>query len=286
MADTYYKEHFINEMICPVDFHTDVFHKNTVHISSVISNEESEIVFSDNHIPNWHKNLEILYCTKGEGAMLCAGKTYPLKSGDVFVVNSENTHMVSTLSTIEYHCLIVDYNFLMASCIDVSRMEFCARINDDTLTECFMNIARVLFDVETMDTDFKINIRIKVLEFMRYLTANYVYTTDRSTIANPRSSHCKNAIKYISKNFMRDITIDEIASHCMVNKSYLSRVFKKETGETMVDFTNMLRCNEARRLLSQGVSIKEASASCGFNNLSYFSKIYKKNIGYLPSKER
>jgi len=149
-----------------------------------------------------------------------------------------------------------------------------------------MDVAQVLFDAVDMDTDFKLNIRIKVLELMRYLTKNHVYTTDRKKLARPMGSHCKNAIKYISKNFAKNITIDEIALHCMVNKSYLSRVFKKETGETMVDFINAVRCNEAKKLISQGVPIKEASVSCGFNNLSYFSKIYKKNIGHLPSEEK
>lgn len=286
MSDTYYKEHFINEKVCPVDFHTDVFNRNTVHISSVISNKESEIVFSGNHIPNWHKNLEILYCIEGRGSMLCAGKNYPLEVGDIFVVNSENTHMVSNDNMIKYHCLIIDYGFLMASCIDVSNTEYCACIRDPKLCSLFMEIADVVHRAGVMDTDFKINIRIRVLELMRYLTANYVYTTDRSKISGSKGSHCKNAIKYISKNFSRDITVDEIAAHCMVNKSYLSRLFKKETGETMVDFINTVRCNEARRLLSSGVSIKEASASCGFNNLSYFSKTYKKHIGYLPSGEK
>ena len=286
MADTYYKEHFINEMVCPVDFHTDVFRKNTVHISSVTANKESEIVFYGNHIPNWHKNLEILYCLEGEGNMLCASKNYPFLPGDIFVVNSESTHMVSNDNMIKYHCLIVDYNFLMASCVNISQIEFCARIRDDNLCKLFMNVADELYDADYMDTEFKINIRIKVLELMRYLVTNHVYTTDRKKLLSPVSSHCKNAIKYISQNFARDITIDEIAAHCMVNKAYLSRVFKKETGETMVDFINAMRCNEARKLISQGSSIKEASTSCGFNNLSYFSKTYKKHMGYLPSDDK
>lgn len=91
----------------------------------------SEIIYPENHIPNWHKNLEILYCTEGKGNVMCSGKNYDFRPGNIFIVNSENTHMITANETVKYHCIIIDHSFLQSSCLDVSETEFCALIDDE-----------------------------------------------------------------------------------------------------------------------------------------------------------
>ncbi|ELP5185316.1 helix-turn-helix transcriptional regulator, partial [Clostridium perfringens] len=71
------------------------------------------------------------------------------------------------------------------------------------------------------------------------------------------------------------------------SKYYTCRTFKEVTGKTILDYINHIRCINARNLiLYNGYTISESAYKSGFNNLSYFSKTYKKYMGLLPSEEK
>ena len=55
---------------------------------------------------------------------------------------------------------------------------------------------------------------------------------------------------------------------------------------TVIEYVNILRCKEAKRLISEGQSVSEAAIASGFNNLSYFTRTYKKYVGELPSSNK
>ena len=130
---------------------------------------------------------------------------------------------------------------------------------------------------------FEFEIRVKTMDLMLHLYKNYVYSYNKQELDNIKSIHCRNAISYIFENYKRDVSIDEIAEHCIINKAHLSRIFKKETNHTIINFINIIRCNNARQMIAQGMSVRESAIENGFNNLSYFSRTYKKHIGCLPS---
>ena len=63
----------------------------------------------------------------------------------------------------------------------------------------------------------------------------------------------------------------------------MSRDFKKYTGNTVFEYINISRCKTAATLIASGMSVSAAANECGFENLSYFSRTYKKYMGKLPS---
>ena len=94
----------------------------------------------------------------------------------------------------------------------------------------------------------------------------------------------KRAMDYLRRNALQAVTLDQVAAHAGVSKFYLARQFKAYTGKTVVQTVQLLRCTEARRLLEEGTSVSAAAAACGFENLSYFSRTFKKQFGLLPSE--
>ena len=80
--------------------------------------------------------------------------------------------------------------------------------------------------------------------------------------------------------------IQKIAQENNISKSYLVHEFKRYTGKTVVEYINDLRCLNAQSLIKNGISVSTAGLSSGFDNLSYFSRTYKKYMSSLPSKEK
>ena len=86
---------------------------------------------------------------------------------------------------------------------------------------------------------------------------------------------------------MTRLTLSDLAELAQVNEKYLCRFFKEYTGQTPIDYINRLRVDRACYEMSvTGMNVTEAAFECGFNELSYFSKMFKKYKGIAPGEYR
>lgn len=88
---------------------------------------------------------------------------------------------------------------------------------------------------------------------------------------------------FIEIYFNKPIDVNEIALLCNLSKAAFCRYFKKSTHLTFTEFVNRFRINQAKKLLLYDKNVTEACYECGFENLSYFNKIFKKLTGQNPS---
>lgn len=89
---------------------------------------------------------------------------------------------------------------------------------------------------------------------------------------------------YTCCNYARQITIDEIAKHVGMNRSAFCTFFRKQTGKTYINFLNEYRLKVAYHLLiNTNNSISAVCWQCGFNDLAYFDKLFKKAFNTAPS---
>ena len=231
-----------------------------------------------NH-PNWHTNLEILYIKEGEGSVFCGSHTYDAHAGNVFVINANNIHSVTSKHLMKSTCFIIDNNFCISNGIPVESLEFTTQIKSEELTVLCENL---IFELDNFSSFQAAAIRCALLNLMLCLAKNHSQT---STIAYSSNESLKLAMGYMKAHFNQNISLDEIAYEAGLSKFYFSREFKKVTGMTPVTYINSLRCNEAKKLLKKNkFTIKEISEKCGFYNYSYFTKTFKKHIGTLPSE--
>lgn len=104
------------------------------------------------------------------------------------------------------------------------------------------------------------------------------------------SSHSymyQKAIDFIKQNYKRPIGLNDLGNALDVTPNYISRVISKEgkKGEnTFVDLVTTYRINEAKKLIQEGVTIKDISYQVGFHSTSYFSKCFKKKTGLSPKE--
>lgn len=101
----------------------------------------------------------------------------------------------------------------------------------------------------------------------------------------PLPSYIIKAMEYIYKNYANSITLDTLSHACGISKFYLSRLFKRHTGQTFVQYLNYRRINEAKHFMRyNGASVTEACYAVGFNDLSHFSRLFKHMEKKLPSQ--
>ncbi|MGX8698336.1 MAG: AraC family transcriptional regulator [bacterium] len=102
-----------------------------------------------------------------------------------------------------------------------------------------------------------------------------------------REFYIQEAMGYIDRNYARDISMEEIAEACGLNRSYFGRIFKETMGQTPQQYLIQYRMTKAAELLrGSRISIGEVSRSVGYENQLHFSRAFKTVFGISPREYR
>ncbi|MBR6913246.1 MAG: helix-turn-helix transcriptional regulator [Treponema sp.] len=101
------------------------------------------------------------------------------------------------------------------------------------------------------------------------------------------SEPIKKCVTYIEFHYAEYLSLQVLSEKMYMNASYLSSQFSKETGTTLTEYINRTRINHALPLLVQtSRRIEEISNTCGFDDMNYFSRVFRKFAGCSPSEYR
>lgn len=95
--------------------------------------------------------------------------------------------------------------------------------------------------------------------------------------------YIKEAINFIEQNFQNDISIEDVAAVCGINRSYLGRIFRTSTGRSPQEFLIHYRMTKAAELLKlTTLSIGDIGSAVGYENALHFSRAFKNVYGVSP----
>lgn len=270
MNTPFYENHTLKDPLFPIIFHFDTrFNYNNTR----------------DFVMHWHENIEILYFVLGKGNVAINTDIFEVNKGDIIFINSNSLHYINSITdSCQYYCLIIDKDLCDALDISISDIIIKNIVKDDKAILIFKSIVEEMKEEKAY---FKTMVKAISIELLMYLYRNFAF--DKNDLIDTNKTKLKmikSSISYIKNHFKEDISIDDICDNIGFSKYYFCRVFKEITGRTVIDYLNLLRCNNAKKLLISGdYNVSEAAEICGFNNLSYFSKIYKRYMGSLPSSE-
>ena len=96
----------------------------------------------------------------------------------------------------------------------------------------------------------------------------------------------KPALKDIAEHYEKNRPISDYAALCDMSEVNFRRLFRKYTGMPPIEYRNDVRLNNAKSKLQSGeYNVCETAELCGFSNLSFFIRLYKKKFGHTPKKE-
>jgi two-component system, response regulator YesN len=95
------------------------------------------------------------------------------------------------------------------------------------------------------------------------------------------------AKKYVTARLHEKISMEEAATYLKLNPSHFSRIFKQETGETFIEYVTRLKMEQAKDKLDHSDdTVEQIAESLGYENSSYFIKLFKSYSGYSPKDYR
>ena len=108
----------------------------------------------------------------------------------------------------------------------------------------------------------------------------YEYSSDELRL----KKNIKKITDYINENITAPINLDRIANYLYLDKSYVCRLFKRETGLTINTYINMSRIAIAKQLITEGTLPRDAYTRCGYNDYSTFYRAFRRHAGVSPEE--
>ena len=225
------------------------------------------------------------YIISGKGKLEISGKTFSLEGGQGFLL------CPGQIST---YCADADDPWTYAW------IEFDGTRARECMAAAGLSELQPVYTPETSENEIqKIIMRLvenpdkpllRLIGFAMILLDEITQTSRTKVVRGNKplqDYYIKEAIAYIEYNYNHDISIDEIAAVCGLNRSYFGRIFKEATGKTPQQFLSQYRMSKAAELLRDSrFSISEVGKSVGYDNQLHFSRAFKNLYGVSPRQYR
>jgi AraC-like DNA-binding protein len=229
--------------------------------------------------PHWHEHIELHYIFEGNGIIRCGEKIIEVKKGDCLIINSNELHE-GIKGKCSYGCIIIPPSF-----IEPNHVIFKRYVRDSEVS----NLAENIFDAyRRADKRSVPEIKGYTYLLMAYLIKHY---KEEELSEGSYRKHFEKlgkineAIKFINENYTENVTTEGLSKRVHLSEGYFCHLFKEVTGKTAKEYLLSLRLKKAEDLLrSTEMSITEIGCCCGFSDPNYFTRIFKKKKGKIPSK--
>lgn len=241
---------------------------------------------------HWHPECEIIRILEGSFALTAGERLYHLQAGDLVFLQDGTLHGGSPSECV-YECIVFDMRLLLKD-NHICRKQAEDIMNHELLIEqklpggepALRQVTSTLFEaLREKYTGYEFMVQGALYQLFGLLLQKNLYT------ARPRqdSQICyrlkqlKQVLRYIEEHYAEAITLEDLASLANMNPNYFCRFFRQITQRTPIDYVNYYRIECAGEQLSTtDATITEVALGCGFNDISYFIKTFRKYTGMTP----
>lgn len=234
-----------------------------------------------------HYNIMFLY--EGEAVLKRNDEEFTAKKGDIVFYRPNDIRKAHTFSDRLMKCYAVDFLYTCVifengqwKTVDCE-LPFKAidNINDPflytRLVELFSVLSRIWLNNKKDDA-------IKARSIFTEIIHLLIQYKDCKTYTYSDAKRAEDVITYLSKHYAEKITLEELSGKMQLSYSYLGSIFKKVTGKPIIEYLIHIRLTKAKELLRDGHTVSDVAFMTGFNDVFYFSKIFKKYENVSPSQ--
>lgn len=232
------------------------------------------------------------YIISGTGTLMADNakgetQTYSIKSGQGFLIFPEQITTYYADQNLPWEYIWIEFDGLrVKQALDLTELSINAPVyhpHSKDLREQMMN--EMLYIVHhAKESPFHLIGHLYL--FFDYLTQS-VKSTKLVQSSKMSDYYIKEALNYIEQNFQNEITIEDIAGVCGINRSYFGKIFHNSIGYSPQEFLIKYRMAKATELLKlTSLSIAEIGSAVGYENQLHFSRAFKKINGVSPREWR
>ena len=232
-------------------------------------------------VPHFHEDIEMCTVTQGKMAYSVNGKTIMLEEGDTIFVNSNQIHYSMCIDDVgaRYIIFIAHPGILNASV--AVEMQAIRPITENK------DLPYLRFrDIDEM-TEFEVTKQFYQIWDLVIKRSEIIGVLGPEEAPDARMQTFKNMMHFISNNYQRTITLEEIAGSANISKSLCNLLFKQFVGESPINYLMHLRARKvAEYLRSSNLNMTEIASLSGFSGVSYMSETFKKFFDSTPRDYR
>ncbi len=250
--------------------------------------------------PHTHGEFEIMYIASG-----CCNiyswtqkeeKRWEMKEGEYVIIDGDTKHQLEVVRGVRCRILNLEIS-LLPQVEDLSMKQLSSQSKS---LEDFLKMPVPIFkgydtegNLHSILTDIHKQLQNSTDEMEHKVMQNLNLARLMIELGRQRSKKYRNdggskyvrmALAYMNNNYDKDIRIEDIAEETGISSAYLQRLFKEQTGKTLVDKVNELRIEKAKLLLETSrLPVTDIAFSVGFNNRQHFTYTFRKLTGCSPS---
>lgn len=250
---------------------------------------------------HFHETYELYYLLEGQRYYFIDRQTYLVRAGDVVMIKPNQIHKTSMAGESYHNRLLLQIDSqLIDSLLKACGMGGIEEIYGEDasilsipeserqkILDLFLQIQR---ELEERPRQYMVAVRLKLAELLLTLTRyqrKFEYQQETQTSQTWKHKKVGEVADYLLSHPETEESLEELAKRFFVSKSYLSRIFREVTSFTVNEYKNMSRIKKSQQLLTHSdYSITEISELLGFENLTYFERVFKKYAGMTPLKYR
>lgn len=243
---------------------------------------------ADNHRLHINNHMEIYFFISGNHQYIVENDLYALKPGDAILINPRQVHKALPLDEGMYERF---YFLVNDRALDglpqnplgtlISRRNGLLSLPEPTRSQ----VMKMLYDVSDCFRDGK-NDQLRAFGLFLQILAELQKHAAQRTTAESRTAHTpellRKILSYVDSHTAVIQTTAEVASALGVSPQYLSGYFSRHIGTPLKTYIQAKKIGLAKELLSQGSDVTQTCFDCGFNDCSYFIRIFKKYVGVTP----
>jgi AraC-like DNA-binding protein len=245
---------------------------------------------------HWHTECELVRIINGKFLLTISNHTLTLKAGDIVFINYGLLHGGTPIDCdCDYECVVFDMKSLIKEnnicnkqILDILNQ---SKVIDSILSENSPKLSYVCNQLFESMSQKKIGYELITQGSLYYLLGiileNGLYSIpkDNTKKNHKRINQFKNVLSLIEQKYSDTLTLEDLASAANMSPKYFCRFFREMTQRSPIDYLNYYRIEcSCEQLITSNESITDIALNCGFNDISYFIKMFKKHKNITPKQ--
>jgi AraC-like DNA-binding protein/mannose-6-phosphate isomerase-like protein (cupin superfamily) len=236
--------------------------------------------------PNhFHEYYVIGFIEDGRRYLSCKNKDYNIEPGDLLLFNPRDNHTCEQIDgkTLDYRCINIQPEIMSKTVFEITGRDYMPYFTTQVVFHS--ELVSLLRELHLMIMQEEKDFRKEELFFFLLEQLIEEYTEQAApSLKSEQSTEVKAICEFLEKNYMKNITLDDLSNLTGLSKYYLLRSFTKQKGISPYSYLETIRVDKAKKLLEQAVLPIDAALQTGFTDQSHFSNFFKKFIGLTPKQ--